>query len=72
MKLEQLKQLIREEVRKIVKSITKYNLNEANINWKEFYTMAKDTSGHNPNFEKKYGNLMDRPHIEDAQNGTRF
>jgi len=47
------------------------SINEANINWKEFYTMAKDTSGHNPNFEKKYGNLMDRPHIADALKKAR-
>jgi len=33
--------------------------------------MAKDTSGHNPNFEKKYGNLMDRPHIADALKKAR-
>lgn len=46
-------------------------MKEANINWKEFYTMAKDTSGHNPNFEKKYGNLMDRPHIADALKKAR-
>jgi len=135
MKPQQLKQLIREEVIKIAKSVTKHNLNEilyyvgynkgrglgrgifkdsyssykdakkavekiekdrggssnmtayyvadkdgrlvaesineANINWKEFYTMAKDTSGHNPNFEKKYGNLMDRPHIADALKKAR-
>ncbi len=46
-------------------------MKEANVNWKEFYTMAKDTSGHNPNFEKKYGNLMDRPHIADALKKAR-
>jgi hypothetical protein len=28
--------------------------------------MAKDTSGYNPNFEKKYGKVLDRPHVADA------
>jgi len=63
-------------VHKIVKLKKSQNegrgiMKEANINWKEFYTMAKDTSGHNPNFEKKYGNLMDRPHIADALKKAR-
>jgi len=59
-------------IKKLIASMSsKYDLNEANINWKEFYTMAKDTSGHNPNFEKKYGNLMDRPHIADALKKAR-
>jgi hypothetical protein len=41
------------------------------VNWKEFYTMAKDTSGHNPSFEKKYGKLLDVPHIKDAITNTK-
>jgi hypothetical protein len=36
------------------------------INWTEFWTMAKDTDGYNPQFEKKYGYLVHRPHIADA------
>jgi hypothetical protein len=41
-------------------------LNENKIDWADFYKMAKDTSGYNPNFEKKYGKIMDRPHVADA------
>lgn len=67
---------INDLVHKIVKLKKSQNegrgiMKEANVNWKEFYTMAKDTSGHNPNFEKKYGNLMDRPHIADALKKAR-
>jgi len=48
---------INDLVHKIVKLKKSQNegrgiMKEANVNWKEFYTMAKDTSGHNPNFEK--------------------
>jgi hypothetical protein len=42
------------------------SVNEAKVDWKEFYTMAKDTSGYNPEFEKKYGKILDRPHVADA------
>lgn len=39
---------------------------EDNVNWKEFYQMAKSTDGYNPEFEQKYGNLLSKPHISDA------
>jgi hypothetical protein len=42
------------------------SINEDKIDWAEFYKMAKDTSGYNPNFEKKYGKVLDRPHVADA------
>ena len=41
------------------------------VDWKSFYTMAKDTSGYNPSFEKKYGKLLDSPHIKDALDKTK-
>jgi hypothetical protein len=44
----------------------KGDVNESNVNWKDFYSMAKDSSGYNPQFQKKYGKLLDRPHIVDA------
>jgi len=49
-------------------------LNESpKINWTEFYQMAKDTDGYNPQFEKKYGHLVKRPHIADAlKRGKNF
>lgn len=35
--------------------------------WKAFYKMAKDTSGEtHKEFEKKYGSLLDKPHVADA------
>ena len=40
------------------------------VNWKEFYQMAKDVNGHNPEFEKKYGNLLNQPQIMDALEKT--
>jgi hypothetical protein len=40
------------------------------VDWKDFYTHAKDTSGYDPSFEKKYGRLLDLPHITDALNKT--
>jgi hypothetical protein len=40
------------------------------VDWKDFYTRAKDTSGYDPSFEKKYGRLLDLPHITDALNKT--
>lgn len=47
--------------------VEKY-LGEAKVNWKEFYDMAKDTSGKTlSQFEKKYGgNKFQMPHIRDA------
>jgi hypothetical protein len=51
-------------------SALKESVNEG-VNWKEFYTMAKDTSGYNPSFEKKYGKLLDVPHIKDAITNTK-
>lgn len=36
------------------------------IDWQEFYTMSKDTSGYNPEYEQKYGNQLNKPHIVDA------
>ena len=42
------------------------SVNEEKIDWADFYKMAKDTSGYNPNFEKKYGKVLDRPHVADA------
>jgi hypothetical protein len=48
-----------------VNSETK-KVNEEKIDWADFYKMAKDTSGYNPNFEKKYGKVLDRPHVADA------
>jgi len=41
-------------------------INEDKIDWADFYKMAKDTSGYNPNFEKKYGKVLSRPHVADA------
>jgi len=41
-------------------------INEDKIDWADFYKMAKDRSGHNPNFEKKYGKVLSRPHVADA------
>jgi len=41
------------------------------VDWKSFYTMAKDTSGYNPSFEKKYGKLLDKPHVKDALDKTK-
>ena len=35
--------------------------------WKDFYKMAKDTSGKTlKEFENKYGSVMARPHIKNA------
>ena len=40
--------------------------------WKEFYMMAKDTSGNSlAEFEKKYAQVTDMPHIADALNKTK-
>jgi hypothetical protein len=42
------------------------------VNWSEFYKMAKDTSGDTLNqFEKKYGSILDRPHVKDALKNTK-
>lgn len=38
----------------------------SSINWREFYTMAKDTSGYNSEFERKYSKIHDIPHVKDA------
>lgn len=42
-----------------------------NVNWSEFYKMAKDKSGYNPSFEKKYGAILDKPHVQDALKTTK-
>lgn len=35
--------------------------------WEDFYNMAKDKSGKTLKaFEKKYGGLLDYPHVKDA------
>jgi len=42
------------------------------IDWRDFYKMAKDTSGKTLKaFEEKYGSVMDRPHIKDALDNTK-
>jgi hypothetical protein len=41
------------------------------VDWVDFYKMAKDKSGKTLKaFEKKYGSVMDRPHIKDALDKT--
>jgi hypothetical protein len=57
---------IKAQLKSDIMSVLTESVNEANINWKEFYTMAKDTSRYNPEFEKKYGKILDRPHVADA------
>jgi hypothetical protein len=46
--------------------INEYGEEPQGIDWQEFYTMSKDTSGYNPEYEQKYGNQLDKPHIVDA------
>lgn len=57
-------------LREFIKSEIKLQLDES-VNWAEFYKMATDTSGYNPSFEKKYGSLLDRPHVKDALKNTK-
>ena len=57
-------------LREYIQSEIKLQLDES-VNWAEFYKMAKDTSGYNPSFEKKYGSLLDRPHVKDALKNTK-
>lgn len=38
---------------------------------KAFYNMAKDTSGFNPDFERKYLALINRPHIMEALRNSK-
>jgi hypothetical protein len=52
-------------LKEYIQSEIKLQLNES-VNWSEFYKMAKDTSGYNSSFEKKYGTILDRPHVKDA------
>ena len=54
---------------KIEEKIEKY-LSES-VDWKEFYKGAKDTSGFDPEFEKKYGHIVLLPHIGDALKKTK-
>lgn len=67
-------ELIKKLQKKYGKSIKFESVvNEAkNINWAEFYKMAKDTSGDTlTQFEKKYGSILDRPHVKDALKNTK-
>jgi hypothetical protein len=59
-----------EEFIQNVRKLMKESVNEG-VDWKAFYTMAKDTSGYNPSFEKKYGKLLNSPHIKDALDKTK-
>jgi hypothetical protein len=62
--IEELHSLLKKE------ADLKESVNEG-VDWKAFYTMAKDTSGYNPSFEKKYGKLLDKPHVKDALDKTK-
>lgn len=54
----------------LIEKIEKY-LDEG-TDWNDFYKMAKDTSGKTLKaFEKKYGSVLDRPHIKDALDNTK-
>lgn len=37
----------------------------------EFYSMAKGTTGFNPEFERKYWALINRPHIMEALRNSK-
>ncbi len=50
------------------KDLSENKIEEA-IDWKDFWKMAKDTSGGQKTlkaFEDKYSSVMDRPHIANA------
>ena len=48
------------------------NYPKSDKEWKAFYDMAKDTSGQTfKEFEKKYANVMNMPHIADALDKTK-
>lgn len=41
-------------------------------NWKEFYEMSKDTSGYNPEYEKKFGSYKyQAPHIQEILSNSK-
>jgi hypothetical protein len=43
------------------------------IDWNDFWKMAKDTSGKTlKDFEKKYSNVVNRPHVKNALNAVDF
>ncbi len=43
------------------------------VDWNDLYKMAKDTSGNTlKEFEKKYGNVVSRPHVKDALSAVDF
>jgi hypothetical protein len=38
--------------------------------WNDFYVSSKDTTFFDPNYEKKYKNIINVPHIKDALDNT--
>jgi len=55
----------------LLEKIEKYLSEETD--WKDFYKMAKSKEGGEglKAFEKKYGSVLDRPHIKDALDNTK-
>lgn len=52
---------------RFVKLFEDYSSQEDREIWKEYYDMAKDTSGHNPEFEEKFDTYkFQAPHVLDA------